>query len=740
MTTFCIPIEKFIFLRLIPHQPSDIEFELSVGDSVLLKDSYILLASQEFYDFTIDDKPKIEYPKNPIAYIGVYTAIVPTFGDGYTNFTLKSGSLPEGLGLNPNTGVISGVSTTRHTGEITISCGDDESLDSSFTLYSIHCHRSSMPYSAQIISGDDGDNIQVELSNNKTGIIFKVNGMKPNSVLYYGGCITRGNYDLIVNGKSNWGEDSEVKWTIDGLEELVKYDGTEKIISHTSSIISPDSFWECSNETESDWYQKFELGMWKSSNKALTFTGPNRYYRSKFFLWDDLSNIMNLRITVTYSSGILLYINGIEIFKENLAANLTANEKRTTPNFLLSVPLAALRLGHNDIAVFIAKKDAEDAEDAEVDNFKLTMVPIMNSNKCTHKTKFAGNPDKMIFKGNDNLHDMNLDTTALFSSTSKNLTFGYNTNTVMSDTFSRYSIITSSHCPNADPQSWTFEGYYNGEYIILHSVSNANLEGSTSHYPGQGRRKQYNYELPLTFKSFINYTMNVASTKSANHGIAALPTSICNGKLMLAELFTELCKPDLCPKDSISPSAPIETTNRIPCPAGSFGYIERKCVSDAGIPIWVESDKNCLQKEFDISYQLVEGYLSFEKVQEQSYKLISEVVPEQCFISPELPEGIKMNPTTCEIFGKAEKLDKTEFNLTASFLYPNLDKHFSFNIRLLEINKFCSDEGFAIVINGEFGKKPCNDTPFGYVEAKCSCENSKCSFGKKNYSNCGILV
>ena len=616
-------------------------------------------------------------------------------GEAYPNEDLfydyaVTPALPEGITLDPNTGMISGTthimaSTTTHTITATKLNGEQASCTLTFSVAICTGDRSLITLVARADSNPAQSSYKLYEGKGLSGEVkVSVPAFSVANSLNYGDfCMPHGIYtlQLLDTAKNGWLNPAGYYLTVDVGEMKFEMGQVKSGVDYVTTLFS--SFLPFQIEYD-DWVVltgadapegwmnvDFTPSNWATVKAAAIGTNNEitTYIRKEFSI-PSLEDYAVLNVRVKYTGGVVVYVNGHKVARFNLAENFDANtqsiEAKAEPVF----------------SVFhVIMNTVQAATDKNVIAFEV------------HRPKDTSSEIPVVF-----------DATGVF---------GVNECSPALDSF---AVINGT-----EPSSGTLEGFFDLSPISYGYLPNTvgtfmewsveNLEGSRFNaYAWQTvyARTSWGFSLYARKSEEEDYTSALAlleqATKALDRNTWSVPVGIAgfrqlrfevddtaSGTVSFSAHFLLYCRPasaGACPAIDQYPMVGEGEISPAECPYGFRGYAYRECHNN--VLGDVKTDKCTYKVPSDMQYE-AERFTFVMDVPTTTGKptftnLITHFFMDE--VTP-LPEGLTLDEETGEISGSAKAVSEATYTV-----HGENPKGATFVVITISVRKgYCAPEG-----------------------------------------------
>lgn len=586
----CISTSK-ITIYINSDNKIDGYYRLGIEDDILL-DYNLFNYGQTIISSTLtySDKPSLEFLEKYIFYKNEIIQIKPIkYINGIQSISISN--LPSDLTLNDRNDVISGI--IRETGnyniEITIINKYGENNIQLNIEVKEFCDINNGYLSYRINTGNTGKYILFSIQDLNGKIYVSYDGFYLNELIGGTLCLLSGEYIINYGNKGNeiW-EDSLIYIDIERKQnELFDNVGGITMLYKNIDIdiknIDSDNGIEISDIYEENWYKNVNTGWSKYNvNNLPKRSSITRYYKIYGREYYDISNVQSIILTVTFDSGIIIYLNGNIIYKKYLPDDVDFSVKGTVldkTSKKIYIPNKWFNSELNIIAIETHNYENYD----QIDPFSIIIDYDINENEyCNYGlllpneyslTDLYSNVEHMekfsSAGGLFSVFDRNEKTQLDYTTAENNIELKFLFPKNYAKAIETYGFIPSYDTVDADPKSWIVYGISNNKEIELHEVND---------YSITNREKQdfiVNLHNKMIYDGF-----KVIFNKCGS-------SNVCN-EIRLTEINFYLCKSSICEEDEGFPETRAGDTSIITCGDSYTGYKSRKC-TDVG---WESIDES----------------------------------------------------------------------------------------------------------------------------------------------------
>lgn len=648
------------------------------------------------FQFSIEssDTPTFSYPQSTYSFaigeeVRLYTnAIV----GGAARFALEDDStLPQGIFLNetsgefygyPISGAVSGTVVVRAYG-ITGSYG------TASVAFNINpsCPSGKILFTVEFIMVNNGQRSWARLEGDSGNVFYYRQGFQNNFNYRWSQCIDIGEYTFYYGSIDGGNTDRYGLYKSNSLIRIINPTSYLTVSLPLSLLIVLDAStsWEYSQNFVTDWYKT--TGSWQTTATTATLpsvSGITVYYRSSISLVGiDYASISRFELSLTFIDGIVVYLNGEELYRRNLPEGANQNEAGSSfassqtrivygSNRYLKqdANIFGIEVHKNSSAFGIASFSAEltftlNSNEKCTTIFPFTAITSSTSQYYTNSQQQFGN---YYDEGGFGLSKDD-DTSTKYKTTMYPVTMRYWIQNGAASTLDQYYIATAGDCIANDPNSWTIQGcrQFSNEnedtltWVTLASVTQGTIPGtSTGQTPSAedaATRKSYYYFEPTAASKYAYeaFRFIVNSPKFADNE--------CGSAIQFSEFNFQLCKVATCTQDGLWPATLGGQTAELECDSGYVGSQTRVCSSTGE---WQEPVDGCVKtiaRTFNYPESVINVYVG------QSINLIPYVdgAVEGYSVNPKLPTGITLDGITGVITGSTQEIiSGTRYDIIAT--------------------------------------------------------------------------
>lgn len=651
----------------------------------------------EVLDYNVDfeiKKPKITFSDEVLTfYTHTYGEYYGTIIGGVQKASITP-ALPSGLVFS-QPATISGLSrtlTSKSSHIITYS-NENGTSTTNITIDVINCDGNNIPFEIVVKTDELAYKMTVQLTNKETKkLVADFNGFNDYSVNSYTFCNPAGNYNLKIYSTDGTSWKAGARVTVFFAEGLPLFneryrsgDQTDYDIdlNHLIPIYHVWKYYEGAGELSEDWRTvSFDDSKWKQSETGFfpLREKTTSYYRAKFDFKNSLTAVNSLLSLFKYDAGIIIYLNGKELYRNNLPLNgVTSNTKATkmmaaikyyrlgfNPKYLKSgVNILAVELHIHQLSSLVNPFGAY--FDAAEQEYSATHLNSMFNGLVSVEDKERGGYPV------SNLFDK-VPTTQWIAEIGQKIgtsfTYTYYDNRI--EYINSY-VITAGDSSGRDPKSWSLYG------------SNDNFKEEEVLLDDQ--YSQYFYQRQATYGYYFNNERSFNAYKWVIETHGDIIGSVFSAIQVADFLFYSTTK-KFCPKDKSWRSAAANSTVVIPCPKGYRNELKRECKADATWGPIPDVSSNCVLKapekiiteSFDITIP--------RNIQVNKITFICDALNVVYSLNDKLPHDLVFNPEGFITGHAIDVLTRKQYNLTASNDRGSISQIFYLQVEIV----FCPDD------------------------------------------------
>ncbi|KAK8805745.1 hypothetical protein WA158_002401 [Blastocystis sp. Blastoise] len=437
----------------------------------------------------------LQYPSSSVTIeAGPFDVTITPTTDAYSTFTCTP-SLPEGLILNENTGVITGYTSIVGTNVYTIRAVSISGYTSEFllTINVLTCSPPSfLPIQITRISSTSAIYEQIDVYNELDVLIYRYSPSAEKGTFNTNLCIPTGTLRVVLSSTTGNG------WYKTALMRFSLFLNNEPYIISTLSLMSGysqtyllntnmyipygDMNWKyIQGSVPLDWYKPTftSSNTWSSfdmNNKQNNVaTSPLQLYRNEFSI-ADMNNYQGFEMKLRVRAGFILYVNGNELYRQFIEGDLNGSSSTTggsvsTKWFTVSGPITSLHIGTNTIAIGILNNLNSNPS---IIDFDCYLLPLLLSSITNRLEGATLTPSDTSYLAVENLFDNRLTTSWSVSVTPFRpvaITIALPEN--RAEYINKYCIYNGASSPSGDPSDWHLDASNDGsEYTTISTVTN----------------------------------------------------------------------------------------------------------------------------------------------------------------------------------------------------------------------------------------------------------------------------
>ena len=330
-------------------------------------------------------------------------------------------------------------------------------------------------------------------------------------------CFATTSYQFTLELKDEYGDG----WTSGAWIEAVGEYGNifakimpleEDVETHTLSLyyaIKKNQEWKMSTNVSGAWTEvSFQDSTWSSVTLGGTISPVvgTQYFRKSF---TGLAEMAAYEVKLNYKCGVVAYINGVEIFRDNMntgdvSSSTVANGCYSTTDYHGVIrPGPEVATAQSVLAVEIHFTDVTQSNAVDFDSFVAINAPSLYNTKCYMMTDGLSFSTVPILDGSSRLHDFDYQSFVFSSSTNVNIDFTFSKSIPVVNALYIWPYNDLNYAPSA----FTFGGKNGGT-----TYSNVITATSTTHAAGQNTVVT-GYFLADVYKE---YRMAITSAVSAS--------------------------------------------------------------------------------------------------------------------------------------------------------------------------------------------------------------------------------
>ena len=566
----------------------------------------------------------------------------------YYGFTVNP-ALPDGIHLDPNTGMISGTATALSTQQVTITAnkltGGTSSTTLTFAVEACTGGRSLITLVAYTDDFPEDASYKVYQGIGTSGTVESTGEFQVATALNYGDfCLTDGIYtlELMDSFGDGWYNPAGYYLTVDVGEMIIEMGQFPPDVPSLSTMFSSYlpfqinySDWKVNKNGYVDNWNSvdFDDSAWSSvkANAIGTNTEITTYIRHDVNI-PDINNYHVLNVRVKYAGGVAAYFNGRLVARFNLEENFDSETKSIAVH------------GTNEFSKFHV--------------IMTTVGAVTGKNVMAFEIHLPS--------GQSTSSNVIFDATGVF---------GVNECSIGVDTFSQIDGSSVTSCTleellDLNPTTYGYQSNAQGTYL---EWTVENLEGTKfNSFAMQtvDELTSYGFSLYLRSNEEEEYTSALAvlgqSTKELDRSAWSVPLGIAGFRQLRFEVddtasstvyvssyILQYCKPSgsgVCPGIGDYPSVGEGEISPSSCEEGYRGYSYRTC---SGGVLGEISSENCIQKE---PARLTYDASIYNLIMETTVHIAAPTylnIIEEFYLAENtfLPSGLILNSKTGEITG-----------------------------------------------------------------------------------------
>ncbi|KAK8797197.1 hypothetical protein WA158_004407 [Blastocystis sp. Blastoise] len=689
----------------------------------------------EIETFTIDFQsisiPTFQMsPRIIVAYVGLYIPAIQSSSAYFRQYSIYP-SLPTPLSLDSSNGYINGIANTIQEKTIyTITAYDfyNNIYTTSIQLEIILCSSNNKLFSIQISFNSNSDDAGFYLTNFMTNeVVSRQTNFISYSIQTFPYCIPSSIYTLTLYDISNggWGDasfsvflensnpiligslgygESPKNFTFN-IAYNITLEYNEWRYYNLDSTLSPPNDWMLSTFNENEWPKAV-------ANMLPSPRGNTQYYRTKFNIPNDLNAFPAIEIGVYTYEGMIVYINGEEIFRVEIDTTTTINKPILTTNNITSykpyirlINIRTVTLTQTQINVFAAEIHRQTIS-AVSGHFDAYLRFVYNQEFRSINGVISSNYVSSNSEYITNLVDNNIQTKFFTNYGCLNTILIYTYEDNRKECINQYTIVSANDCNTRHPSGWILEAYNDiaNAWDVLDIQNNIFFT-------------QYKQEKYFNFYNIIPYNQyRLRVTHCDNVSLKNSPQCSSN-QFQLSEWSLSIYSNNnsyCLPEDGFD--GVYEGTYAYKnCELYYTGYRRRLCQNG----ILLEEESTC--RPSAPTYLNYDNYILvfYKDIDSIYYNAYIDAINLKYTISPNLPIGLYLNNTTGQIYGNPY----IESPLTTYIISASNTAGFQIIEIMIIINIIrCSEDLFwPSVPANTYAYKDCNDTTLyeGYISRYC---------------------
>ncbi|KAK8790590.1 hypothetical protein WA171_002112 [Blastocystis sp. BT1] len=383
----------------LPHRYPLLRFTVhsSYGDYTELPEFQFLVCNRSV--------SSIEYPETEYSFYKDYEQIsISPIQYGFSDCSIQP-SLPDGMSIDPNTCIISGVSHSLGSQQYTVtSTMVTPPIQSILNLTFIQCYGSVYKIIRNYMDNPQNEYFTIQDTSNES-ILYQINSghLYPKFVkLVHYLCINVDRFDVAFDSTSNYWSSGSYYFMYamlpDGEQEMVvkgRYDSYQGNI-HTHYLRRPsinhsEQWYYKMGEVPTNWFGDDTSG-WSQAARGSFPTSTNRIqlYKKTFNI-ASLNEVSGLIVSIRYRYGVIVYLNGNEAWRNGVIGDLSTSSTvdnsytdlkyyvvtlpgKQMQTSTVTTPVTFLQSGSNTIAIAIVA-----ITDSYTTSYFDTVVRLMSS-------------------------------------------------------------------------------------------------------------------------------------------------------------------------------------------------------------------------------------------------------------------------------------------------------------------------------------------------------------------------
>ncbi|KAK8801587.1 hypothetical protein WA171_004727 [Blastocystis sp. BT1] len=317
----------------LPHRYPLLRFTVhsSYGDYTELPEFQFLVCNRSV--------SSIEYPETEYSFYKDYEQIsISPIQYGFSDCSIQP-SLPDGMSIDPNTCIISGVSHSLGSQQYTVtSTMVTPPIQSILNLTFIHCSGIVYKIIRNYMDNPQNEYFSIQDTSNES-ILYQINSghLYPKFVkLVHYLCINVDRFDVAFDSTSNYWSSGSYYFMYallpDGEQEMVvkgRYDSYQGNI-HTHYLRRPsinhsEQWYYKMGEVPNNWFGDDTSG-WSQAARGSFPNSTNRIqlYKKTFNI-ASLNEVSGLIVSIRYRYGVIVYLNGNEAWRNGVIGDLSTS-------------------------------------------------------------------------------------------------------------------------------------------------------------------------------------------------------------------------------------------------------------------------------------------------------------------------------------------------------------------------------------------------------------------------------
>ncbi|KAK8805571.1 hypothetical protein WA158_002227 [Blastocystis sp. Blastoise] len=688
------------------------KLEITKAASIEAENRYALLE----WELHIEDLDAVQLPpftfspSNLVAYRGIAVPALLVSSEYYSNFSI-SPALPSPLSLDTSNGYINGIpNTLMNPTTYTISAinpsGTPVATTISFSV--IACQAPNVLFGLKFVFEGAAIEASWTLKDPITNTVIQTETSSISwATMQFNFCKPAQVYNLILGDTANdgWGA---------GYYNLVLEDGTvlstgsvaygespKTVILNVAYLVIPGgtnwSYLVDGTTAPTGWNTASFASTWQSGVPATIPAplGSVQYYRSTFTVPADTALYAGLEINIKAYAGLVIYVNGAEVYRANMpSGTITPSTGATSETtgyqsytVTISLDFGSVIVGNNVLGIEMHKKDNLPSTNG-FDGF--VQYVAKGEYRVKQGTSWC-DIEKHDSEGIEKLFDNSIQTKTLTGPRCVGAKFQWNYSNQRREYINQYKVTNANDCNIRHPSGWRIEGSNDdgATWTILHAVTG-------QMWTGYRQTVSYDFYNTVPYKSY-----QMVVTECNNQ---ALDSVYCgDGNVQLAEwgLYTtkigSVCQAQGDYSTAVEGGYSFKNCDtgysgykRKLCTAGVFGAEENLCVVVAPTGLTYSGSPFTFYKNTPTNiYPSVTGAeLSFT-------------------ITPSLPSGLMINPTTGAITGTP-----LADNALTTYTIKAMNSAGSVEVTVMiqvSTSRCTAENGYPITEAGATATKPCPD-------------------------------
>ena len=483
------------------------EFELSISNQPVVPIS--LSYPQSSYEFS-----------KGVDHVDIKPVLV-----GFTGFTI-AGTLPAGLSFDSNSGRIyglpnAGMAATTYTITATY-LGNNQQYTSTLSLTVIACEFPDSVFLSMVKTNPSAEET-FQIINYNNQVVFS-GGYSTEGVFSAIQCVDLGVYTVKMLNSAGmpWATNSKLtlKTIIDGKEFVFSKSTLQENSEATfqlgltyplMQVYANSNVKYLMGSVPDNWYTtSFDASSWTTLTETSRPTSSEKIqlYRSTFTV-SSVTGFHGFELAVKAQAGIVVYLNGQEIYRRYLPAGAISSSTSATGGQdsaywrTITGKMASLVQGQNTLAVGIINVSTYDTPVA-FDAILRLMTESVEYPRYWDFTSTSGSGDV------SNLFDLDANTRAR-GAFNGGVDIVITLSNSRAEMFNEYCIVTNYDTPSEDPREWSIFGSNdNNNFDLIKSETNVFFDG---------RSTPYCFYMPGITKAYAIYKISITKVAedSANY-------------------------------------------------------------------------------------------------------------------------------------------------------------------------------------------------------------------------------